>query len=79
MLSLKTCGECAIYIPEAKSCQFMPSLPGQFEPTDYCSKHIAKNDLIYCDYCGQATLEPIIEYNGAKLQVMCHNCYVNTR
>ena len=79
MLSLKLCDKCAIYIPNIKMCQYMPSLRGQIEPTDYCSQHKPKNDLIYCSLCGEPTLEPIVEYNGAELQVMCHNCYVNTR
>lgn len=79
MSSLKTCDQCAIYIPEAKTCQFMPSLQGKINPNDYCSQHRPKGDIVTCEYCGQGVLEPIIEYEETQLHIMCPDCYLRKR
>lgn len=53
----------------------MPSLQGKIKPDDYCSQHKPKKDIIVCEYCGQGVLEPIVEYEGEQLHIMCPDCY----
>ena len=51
----KNCGTCALYDPNNKVCHITNFYQGQYEPDDYCSKHL--DSLIRCEKCGGAILK----------------------
>ena len=71
----KKCETCAIYLPQNLTCQIMtPAMQGKIKPTDYCSHHKDKSELLTCDVCGRGLLNPIIETKDDGVHVYCDIC-----
>lgn len=69
------CGTCALYVPQAKSCQIMiPQKQGKITPSDYCSQYVDKIDQ--CEICGAGLLVPIIELVNDEVHIYCQNCLI---
>ena len=72
---IKYCNTCKIYIPQAKTCQLMPTLQGKIEPTDQCSQH--KDELEQCEKCGRGILDVYIRVIDNVVHVYCQDCIRN--
>ena len=73
----KKCSDCAIYIPQAQTCQIMgPLMQGKIKPTDYCSHHKDREQIYVCEGCGQAMIDPIISVTDDAVHIYCPDCII---